>query len=163
MSRKDEAIGKIIDDAIGYIPKREERVYDPQEGLKDAIRTLKGIYEARLSDYIETKQESVIFCYGLAEYLQELYPKPVKKKKPPKKRDYTPSPEAKENARKNMWKMWSPGGAQWNAQSDDWKAEAISHFDKGGKWEARLELPEIKEAVEAYKKSTKQRKPAVKK
>lgn len=163
MSRKDESIGKIIDNAIDYIPKRESEVYDPQEGLKDAIRTLKAIYEARLSDYVDTKQESVVFCYGLADYLSNCYPRIEKKER--KKRDYTPTPEARENARKNMWVMWAPGGAQWNAQSDDWKEENIKNFDKGGKWASRLELAEIKTAVESYKagKKTSSRKAPAKK
>ena len=39
--------------------------------------------------------------------------------------------------------------------TSEWKAENIKNFDKGGKWESRLELPEIKAAVEKYKAENK--------
>ena len=152
MSRKDASIGKIIDNAIDYIPKRDTDVYDPQEGLKDAVRTLKAIYEARLSDYVDSKQESVAFCYDLAQYLQGIYPRKQKEKK---RRTVTRSPEAIKKSTDNLYRLWAPYGNRWEAMSAEWKAENIKNFDKGGKWEARLELPEIKSAVERYKAENK--------
>ena len=117
--------------------------------MKDAIRTLKAIYEARLSDYVDSKQESVVFCYELARFLQDFYPRKKRKKK------RVVSQEVKDGATKRMRLQWSPNGKLWNNKDKKWQAEAIKLYDDGGSRAEWMKDPDVRAAVEAYKGNNK--------
>ena len=146
---KDARIAKIIDDAVDYIPNASIEVYDPAEGLADAVKIVKALYDARLRHYITDKEENVRFVARLANYLKEEYPrKPEKEYKPRKKVER--SAKSKKEAKERLWGLWAPGGKKFIAQNDAWKASALEKYKSGGELSNRLSVPAVKKQYDKY-------------
>jgi|15BtaG_2_1085339.scaffolds.fasta_scaffold02146_12 hypothetical protein len=138
-SKKAAALQMIIDEAIESIPNASVEIYDPREGLSDAVSVLKSVYTARLQHYIVTKEESVAFASRLAKFLKNEYPRKSAEKRRKKR-----SPEANRAAKANGHKMWVPGGVMFNKQSESWQQEDAPLYKAGGSKHHRLNHADVK-------------------
>lgn len=72
-----------------------------------------------------------------------------------KRKKYVPSPEAKEKSKFRLWLNWAPGGKLFLRQSPQWQQKANLQYNEGGKFFHRMEVVQLRQQVEEYRKSNK--------